>query len=525
MDSTQRKSVASRSTAWMAPRTMVIVSMVLLTLYVVFGLGLGNAPMQDLPDHLARAHIIADLLYNKGAQFGDLFALKLSFSPYLGGDLLFATLDRVLGTVWACRVWVATSIALLPLSVCFVLRRLGTNTRAGAAAALLALYVATDRFFIYGFANYLVSVALAFFTYGWFCSATRSGKPAAYAGFVLLLLLSYVIHLTALVFLLVITGISSLLWVLDRRLSLRRALALMVAPAVLVLFQLVTTPAMDLIGQAMHAATAAAQPAAGAVSWSEAARSKIVGSGFPAERFNMPADITLFALLMVAAVFPIAASGRRALRTCGAQLLIAGVLGVLYLLTPATVGGVWYAAVRPLQYALLFLILAGALSAELRPGVQRAQFALAFVIAVANLAYLAAYMLPENSAMQRYKALTANIPRNAKVLPIDTRPFRYYRPFLHAGAYATLEAHAPTPYLFAADIVPNMPYFQYLARPAYAPHESWYSLDTRVAWDQVAREYQYLLVTVPWDTGRILVPYSVVARNDVAALLKVEANR
>src|SRR5579863_335752 len=384
------------------PQAFVILFLVLLVLYVALGLYLGNAPMQDLPDHLTRAHIISDLLYDHGAAFGNHFALKLTFSPYVGGDLLFASLDKVLGTTWACRVWIATSIALLPLSVCFVLRRTAASVPAAATAGLLTLYVATDRFFIYGFANYLLSVALAFFTYGWFYSAARSGKLLAYACFVLLLLLSYVIHLTALIFIIVIGGISSVSWVLGKALSVRCAVALMVPPALLVVFQLATTPAMDLIGQATHAAAAAIHPAASTVSWADAARSKIIGFGFPAERFRMTADVALFAVLIIAALLPVAASGKRALSTGGEQLLIACLLALLYVITPATVGGVWYAAVRPLQYALLFLILAGVRCADLRPGVQRAQFTLAFIVALANLAYVAAYMLPENAAMQRY---------------------------------------------------------------------------------------------------------------------------
>jgi hypothetical protein len=154
--------------------------------------------------------------------------------------------------------------------------------------------------------------------------------------------------------------------------------------------------------------------------------------------------------------------------------------------------------------------------------VGRAQFALALIIALANLVCVAVRMLPQDAAMGRYRALTASIPRGAKVLPIDTLPLRHYRPFLHAGAYATMNHGALTPYIFASDIVPNMPYFEYRKRPSYAPLESWYSLNRSVSWNKVVQEYQYLLVTVPWTAQKIPVSYTVVTQNDVAALLRLQ---
>jgi hypothetical protein len=309
----------------------------------------------------------------------------------------------------------------------------------------------------------------------------------------------------------------------------------------LLVFQLITAPAIVFgqrahVGQATHATSLAVQamhtasvatyslPGAHATHWREVAFSKIVRLDFPARRFNWPADLVLFALLITAALLPILSSWRRAIRVSAEPLLIASALAALYLVTPPVVGGVFYADVRSLQYALLFLIIAGVLCAELDPRAGRAQLELALIVALANLVYVAVYMLPQNVAMEHYKALTASIPPGAKVLPIDTLPVDHYRPFLHAGAYATSDHEALTPYIFAADNVPNMPYFEYRERPSYTPDESWYSLNRRVSWNEVVREYQYMLVTVPWTTEKIPVSYTVVSQNDVAALLRLQAS-
>jgi hypothetical protein len=162
--------------------------------------------------------------------------------------------------------------------------------------------------------------------------------------------------------------------------------------------------------------------------------------------------------------------------------------------------------------------------------VQWTQLAAAALVAVVNLVCLAGWMLPQNAALGEYRALARRIAPGAKVLPIDTHlplpgSHHYYDPFRHAGAYATLEAHAVTPYLFAGDHEPHLSYFRYLQRP-YAPQEIWYGVPAylkaaHVDWPRVQREYRYLLVTTPWDPRKIGVPYTVVAQNDVAALLEV----
>jgi hypothetical protein len=526
------------SAAPTSPNIPAILFVALVALYAGFGLCLGNAPMQDLPDHLTRAHIIADLLFNHGGQFGDFFALKLSLFPYVVGDLLLASLDRCIGTVWACRVWIAGLIALLPLGVWFAVRRFGASELAAATAGVLALYVATDQFFILGFTNYLFSAACAFFTIGWFHTAARTGRVSAYVCFVLLLLLSYSLHLTALVFIGIIIAISLTFEIVRKGVTVTRAAVLMLAPVALVVFQLIAAPAIAFgqrvtVGQAMHATSLADRaihtasvasyslPGAQAADWWEVAFSKIVRLDFPAQRFNEVADLVIFGLLIATASLPILFSWRRAGRASAVPLVVGCVMVGLYLITPPVVGAVFYSDVRPLHYALLFLIIAGVRCADLDPPVCRAQFASAVIVALANLVYIAVYMLPQNAAMERYRALTAGTARGAKVLPIDTSPVRHYRPFLHAGAYATLDHGVLTPYIFAADTVPNLPYFEYRERPTYAPDEFWYSLNTKVSWNRVVQEYQYLLVTVPWAARRIPVSYTVVTQNDVAALLRL----
>jgi hypothetical protein len=61
--------------------------------------------LQDLPNHLARARIVEDLLFQHGAQFGTQFELHLLPIPYLLGDVVLATTTRIFGITVAAMCW------------------------------------------------------------------------------------------------------------------------------------------------------------------------------------------------------------------------------------------------------------------------------------------------------------------------------------------------------------------------------------------------------------------------------------
>lgn len=176
---------------------------------------------------------------------------------------------------------------------------------------------------------------------------------------------------------------------------------------------------------------------------------------------------------------------------------------------------------------LLFLLFAGILASQSSSRLARIQFAFAIVLACVNLAYLTIEMVPQDKALLAYRSIAGIIPEGATVLPINTRGrIGKYLPFGHAGAFATLDSGAMTPYLFAADSTSAQPYFLYKRRP-YAPLGTWYldpdktPADEMPDWDQIKAEYRYLLITVPWDPRRIPLMFTTVASNDVAVLLEI----
>jgi hypothetical protein len=69
----------SEQATWRLARELAFAALVIA--YGCFALSMGNGPLQDVPNHLARAHIITDPLFNHGAVCERDFYVELSFSP------------------------------------------------------------------------------------------------------------------------------------------------------------------------------------------------------------------------------------------------------------------------------------------------------------------------------------------------------------------------------------------------------------------------------------------------------------
>jgi hypothetical protein len=486
----------------------LLVFAALVTAYALFGLSLSNAPFQDLPNHLARSHIIGDLLFNQGNLFGSQFALDLQLTPYLVGDLILAALDRLVGMEWSSRIWITTSLLMLPWSAWFLLGVQGCSRRARVMGGLLSLYIATSWFFVSGFLNYEISIACVLFAYGWFLRAQASGSPRAYLCYVAVLVAGYAMHLSALIFITAAVGSTLGLAVLGRRQTLGRAIVLLLPALVLLALHFGLTND--------HAAGTFA------TSWGTPA-SKLRRALSSVVRFDAKWELPLFGVFLLAALGAFLGGGlKQNLRSSGEYLLLALMFAALYVVLPLEHGGIYDVDNRALSPALLFLLFAGVRAFDTTTAGRNWQPALAIAVAGLNLLYLGVEVLPQNRDLTAYKNIAHEVPSSARVLPVNTRPaMGRYEAFPHAGAFITAESGALTPYLFSAPSQPNIGYFRYLHR-LQAPSLFWYTRnDDVVNWEKVRQTYDYLLVTRPYEASRIQLPVEVVRSNDVAVLLRI----
>ena len=526
--------------------------------YLVLVARLTSFPFEDFPDHLARARVLCDLLFHHGARWGGVFAFHWQLVPYLLHDLVLMSLVAALGTAAGGAVFNALVVLSLPCALLYYLHRSGLSSQARPLVVLVSLYLATDWFFLVGFAAFRLAVALLIVCIALADALRERWSPRLYGVYLAVVLAGYLEHLTVPVFLAATLAVSATARLAFHRSTLRieMRLALPVIALLGLYFGLLAGP--------HHTAS----PEVYAFNWGTVS-GKIYGLQDELFRYGGRATHPLMLLLAFCLLWPVrrALSARRLLAPPVLEQIALAVafLGV-YVVLPGTYSGAAYVDVRALPMIVLFILFAvlrldaGACRDGMQSGSEFAgapALAAAVVLAAANLFYVGWHLEKDNAWMQEYRAVVARIPRGATVLPIYTRPHGTYGHLEHAAAFVLLDRQGLTPYLFAGNLGDPMSYFSFVKHP-YAPVEQWYRFQAiwnrspvltfrtqgqsyrwrfrydaaqhdwqpavlaPVSWDAVACQYPYILATQPYDAALIEVPTRIVAANSSAALLAVD---
>ncbi len=494
----------TRRAATLAPPALAAL---LAIAYLALFWSLDALPLGDLPNHLTRAAIISDLLFEGGHRFGQAYRLDLRAVPYVLGDLGLAALVHWFGPWAAGRVWACLVAASLPAAVVVYLRSAGFTRRSVILGGVLSLYLATDWFFVNGFGHYRLAVALTLLALAAWERVLQSGERSPWPALTAcsaLLATGYLVHLSTLLFGAVALALTGAVAVRRREASLPRAASFALPVGAIGLWQL-------------H--VSGVNPGGEHLLLLSPAR-KVLAAASPFLRYDLRPELPLIAGFVLACAL-LAAGGwgrtRGDRRVATSAALCLAFLG-LYAALPHSRGSVAYIDVRALPFGALFALFGALALSERAPRPSRLAPALAAGVAAANLAVLAAHLRPANAEMRAYRDLASRIPSGARVLTVATRPpDGRSNPFLHAGTLATLESGAITPYLFQGGVTP---YFRALHPGPPAPSEFWYQGgETPAGLLRVAQAYDYCLLMIPFDPLRIPLPAREIARNGTAALL------
>jgi hypothetical protein len=170
-------------------------------------------PMADLPQHLAVASILGHF-HDERFGFADYYRVQLDRSPYLLPYALVILLGRAVPLTLAMRLVVFGAVFGFFAGVTMLLRRLGKPW----PLVLLAVPLAYNRAFFWGFLNFYLALSLALVAMA-LCAAEERSRGRAVALAVLLLALSLVHVYGLLLFL----GYAVLDLALGRVKPLRRA--------------------------------------------------------------------------------------------------------------------------------------------------------------------------------------------------------------------------------------------------------------------------------------------------------------
>src|SRR6202051_1923961 len=153
---------------------LILAAMLLLPIWIV-----AFPPLLDYPNHLARAFVLAHLSDSRFS-FRQFYRSDWGAYPYLGMDASLAVLGRLLPIETAGRIYLSLCVLALPGAVWFFLRQAQTDAE---AAFLWTLLIAYNVFFLEGFLNFDLSLAVGFVALGlwlrWLANQTRARWIAA----------------------------------------------------------------------------------------------------------------------------------------------------------------------------------------------------------------------------------------------------------------------------------------------------------------------------------------------------------
>ncbi len=135
----------------------ILAAMLLAPIWIV-----AFPPLLDYPNHLARAFVLAHLK-DSHFSFQQFYRADWGAYPYLGVDASLAVLGSMFPIETAGRVYLSLCVLALPAAVWFFLRHAQPDSE---AASFWALLIAYNVFFLEGFLNFALSLAVGFFALG-----------------------------------------------------------------------------------------------------------------------------------------------------------------------------------------------------------------------------------------------------------------------------------------------------------------------------------------------------------------------
>jgi len=148
-------------------------------------------PLQDYPNHLLTAHIIAHY-DDPNFDYAQNFVLSWRPVPNMLADIIMAGLAHVVSTPLAGKLVLSLYIIFFPVSIFYLVTAVGGNT---PLAGFLSFPLTYNWFFNMGFLNFCLGLPLYFFAVG-FWWKTRSGPRNRVRRAVVLGLLTLLIYLS-----------------------------------------------------------------------------------------------------------------------------------------------------------------------------------------------------------------------------------------------------------------------------------------------------------------------------------------
>jgi hypothetical protein len=415
-------------------------------------------PLLDYPNHLASAFVLAHL-HDSGFRFDQFYDAHWGFYPYLTMDLTLIGLQRLFPIELAGRLFMSLCLVAVPLAAWFFVRQANPGSDTLAFWSLLVSY---NLFFLYGFLNMQLSIAMCLLAVGLWLRYLE--RPSAIRWFVVLVAVTAVYFTHLLGF-----GIAGLLITAYTLLTRRRFREILLGCLLFV-------PGICLFPFSRLAVGKGSQVLFRTFTEKISALSAITDC--------YSARLDSLTLLVLAGCAIGAWWKNPDFKWNRPWPILAGGLFALYWVFPLSSHGLgWPADTRLLPF--LFLVLLVVAKVGRRAWLLAGVALVLFVLRTADVAYHFVLDQPELISLARSFPKTS---ANARVLPIlEPKDLEYHRwPYVHFWAYGVIQRGWFSPYLFAEQGVHTLQ----IRSEAYHPDGFRYLKSPD--WVRVQRDYDYV---------------------------------
>lgn len=434
----------------------------LLVLPIYWSFSFSLFSLQDLPNHLANAHIFVN--YHSSAFFREYFTLNLYPYPYLLQDLILGGLIVVAGPDFAGRLFVAVVMVSMPLGVFYLVK---TCNPTKPYLCYFSLPFVWNVLWWQGNLNYLMGLAIALVCLAMLWQNLFNGRPVSGGGwsvFGLGLLMMYLAHIVAFV-LFIFMALMSLL--VKFKAGDKRMVLMLPGSAGLIFL--------------IYGFLFAKQESSEAILFSSIFER--VSDVYSCFKCFSPLDFHLVpvAVLMLLLI----GMGFVEIRKEPLPFILCGLLIVIFLVLPKQ----WGDLVRPQDRVLFMLIFMAPICCV---GRYHIPFERTTVIIVCTIVFLSGFNYfsqeggKRNSYFSDARNLLRRIPGEKKLMPVW--PYGTYCG--HVDAFYVIDGDGYVPTLFSA------PYMmvRYREKPFYSP------MVTEMTPDML-RRYDYLLM---WGVSKAI---------------------
>ncbi len=418
-------------------------------------------PLLDFPNHLARSFVLMHL-HDPNYHFSDWYSAQWGPYPYLGMDLVLMGLQSLVPVELAGKIFITLCALALAPAVWFFLREANPGNDGLAIFAAIAAY---DLFFLEGFLNFQLSLALCFTTAALYLRWLKKPGSGRWTAAMLLATATYFTHLIG--FLIAGTICCGYALFSARWRQFVKSVPLFVPGVVFFVWS----------GIGVHNGH------------------EIVFREF-SQKFVSIREVLTYAykdgfilplFLAMASCLLLGWLGNRQFRIHYAWLAVAATLFAIYLAAPQGVGETWDVDIRLVPAAMLVLLAVANLGKR-----QWVLVLVGLVIFAVRMVDISGSFRHQQSELKNIAAGFEKLPRNSRILPLVVRrdsAEEILNSYAHFWAYAVIRRGAFSPYLF--DLPGQTPLR--ITYNKYTPDEFWDLQYTQpLDWNQARACFDYV---------------------------------